>query len=59
MKTTKSHQLEREWSVLYVLFKNDTLKAYNHSVRGGNTQTYSQFVNDIKKDWMKEMSGRR
>jgi len=57
MKMKKKQKLEREWDSLYILFKRDTLETYQDTVRKGNTETYSQFIEGIKKDWMKKKSG--
>ena len=48
-------QLAAEWSRLYPLYKHETLKTYQDSVAKGNTQTYSEFVETIRKDWIEEM----
>jgi len=48
-------QLEAEWTRLYYMHKRETLETYNDTVRKGNKQTYSEFVEDIRKDWLKEM----
>lgn len=57
VKMKMKQKLEREWDSLYILFKRDTHKTYQETVRKGNTETYSQFIDGVKKDWMKKMSG--
>ena len=51
----KRKRLEREWALIYATHKDETLRTYQDSVRKGNKQTYSEFVEDIRKDWMEEM----
>lgn len=48
-------RLESEWKVLCIRHYNETLEIYNEGVRSGNTQTYSEFMENIKKKWFKEM----
>jgi len=37
------------------MHKKETLEAYNDTVRRGNKQTYSEFVEAVRKDWVEEM----
>jgi len=51
----KRRRLEREWVLTYATHREDTVKAYKETVAKGNTQTYSEFVESIRKDWIEEM----
>ena len=48
-------RLAREWLLHYAAHKQETIEVYNITVRGGNKQTYSEFVEEIRKEWMEEM----
>ena len=53
--TKTREQLEAEWARLYPMHKKETLETYNDTVRRGNKQTYSEFVEAVRKDWVEEM----
>lgn len=50
--------LEAEWARIYALHRVETLRTYRETVEKGNKQTYSEFVEDIRKDWIEEMRKR-
>lgn len=53
--SAKKRRLMAEWLIIYAENKAETLRTYNDTVRHGNTETYSEFVEEIRKGWMEEM----
>ena len=53
--SAKKRRLIAEWALIYATHKLETLRTYNGTVAKGNTQTYSEFVEEIRKDWIEEM----
>lgn len=44
-----------QWPGIYELCKRETLETYQDTVRRGNKQTYSEFVEEMKEGWIEEM----
>jgi len=52
-------ELADEWVRLHSIFKKETFDTYNDTVRKGNKQTYSEFAESLRKDWIEEMLVKR
>lgn len=45
----------KEWWEHTVRFEKQILDTYHETVANGNTQTLFEFLEDLRKDWFKEM----
>lgn len=58
MTRNTRESLALQWPGIFKLHEQETKECYQASVRSGNTQTYSVFVEEMREGWIKEMLAR-
>ncbi len=58
MSKNTRESLAAQWPAIYALHEQESKETYQDTVKKGNTQTYSEFVEEMRAGWIKEMLSR-
>lgn len=55
MTRNTRESLEKMWPSVYAVNERESREIHADLVRKGNTQTYEEFIAEMKEGWIKEM----